>query len=189
MFSAEFCSYHKNYQNVFLDNSSNKSLWLFGKFVNLIGSSNDCSESDVLEFVFGIFILDENDMISVEDDSVAFLFSKLKFELPSVDPDVFVWNKKLGTFGLWEDISKGLQEEFLDFEWFLVGISDFQIVFILKFENQWACRAWKVSGFGFEEELEFIHHWVKREVFRHVLKRVNKYFIKKLWCLNFKISN
>jgi hypothetical protein len=56
----------------------------------LIGSSHDCSKSDVLEFVVVIFVLDEDNMIGVEDDSVAFLFSKLKFEFPSVDFDVLV---------------------------------------------------------------------------------------------------
>ena len=132
----------KNYQDVFLNDSSNKSLWLFGKFLNLLGRSNNCSKSDILEFIFDIFVLNENNMFSVEDDSVAFLLIQLKFEFPSVDSDVLVWNKKFGTFGIREVCSERLQKEFFNFERFFVSIGDFKIVFIFKFEHQWAAGAW-----------------------------------------------
>ncbi len=86
-------------------------------------------------------------------------------------------------------LSEGLQEEFLNFVWLFVRIGDLESVFIIKFEHQWAGGMREISGFGFEEELKLGVDGVEGEVFSHVLKRANKYFNKKFWCLNFEISN
>lgn len=68
-----------------------------------------------------------------------------------------------------EHFSEGFQEELFNFEGFLVWVDDFEVVFIIESEHQWAGRAWKVSGLGFKEELKLIDHWVEGEIFRHVL--------------------
>ncbi len=95
----------------------------------------------------------------------------------------------MDTVGVGEVFSEWLQEEFLNFVWLFVGIGDLEIVFILKFEHQWAGGVGEISCLGFEEELKLGANGVEGEVFSHVLKRANKYFNKKFWCLNFEISN
>ena len=64
-------------------------------------------------------------------------------------------------------LSEWLQEEFLNFERLLIRIHDFKVVFIVQPENQWTCWTWQISGFWFQEQLEFIHHWIKGEIVRH----------------------
>ena len=78
-----------------------------------------------------------------------------------------------GTFWISESISKGFQEELFNFEGFLVWVDDFEVVFIIESKHQWAGWARDVSGLRFEEELELIDHWVKREIFWHGFKRAN----------------
>lgn len=71
MFSAAFLKLRNHYQNVLFNDSSNESIGLLGKLFNLLLNSNNCSEGNILEFVFCVLVGDEYNMISIEDDSVA----------------------------------------------------------------------------------------------------------------------
>ena len=70
------CSVDKkqNYQKVLFDDSSDESLGLVGEPFKLLLDNNDCSEGDVFKFVFDVLVGNENNVVGVEDDSVAFSF-------------------------------------------------------------------------------------------------------------------
>lgn len=63
-----------NYDNMLFNDSSNKSFLLSGKLIDILLSGDDCSESNVSELFFIVFVCNENDVVSCENDSAAFLF-------------------------------------------------------------------------------------------------------------------
>jgi len=61
-----------NYDHMFFNDSTNKSFLLSGKLVDILLSSDDCSESNVSELFFIVFVCNENYVVSCKDYSAAF---------------------------------------------------------------------------------------------------------------------
>lgn len=73
------------------DDSSDESFALIGELVDLLLDWNHCSEGDVLELLFGVFVGDEHHVVGVEDDAVALFIWQFQLELPVVHFHVFVY--------------------------------------------------------------------------------------------------
>ena len=78
------------YQNVFFNDSGDESFGLSRKLFNLFLISNNCSEGDIFQFNFSVFVGDENYIIGVEQNPRAFSFRKLELKFPSSNFNVLV---------------------------------------------------------------------------------------------------
>ncbi len=64
----------ETYNKMLFDDSSDESFGLWGKLLNGLLDSDDCSEGDVFQLFFGVLVRNKYNIISIQNDPVALLF-------------------------------------------------------------------------------------------------------------------